>query len=79
LARFSLSSLVRYLWGHWYRVARWYILKRKIPFLGKFWRALEWKMLVYFMKFGVAELGVNELGVVKIETSINVRIPIVSF
>jgi hypothetical protein len=23
----------------------------KNPYLGKFWRALEWKMLVYFMTF----------------------------
>jgi hypothetical protein len=23
--------------------------KQKIPNLGKFWRAIEWKMLVYFM------------------------------
>jgi hypothetical protein len=31
------------------RVARWFVFKPKIPNLGKFWRALEWKMLVYFM------------------------------
>jgi hypothetical protein len=31
------------------RVARWYIFKPKIPNLGKFWRALEWKCLVYSM------------------------------
>jgi hypothetical protein len=41
--------------------------------------ALRWKMLAYFITFGVAELCVNKLGVVKIEASINVRIPIVSF
>jgi hypothetical protein len=31
------------------RVARWYIFIPKIPILGKFLMALEWKMLVYFM------------------------------
>jgi hypothetical protein len=31
------------------RVARWFIFKTKNPNLGKFWMALEWKMLVYFM------------------------------
>jgi hypothetical protein len=31
------------------RVARWYIYKPKNPNLCKFWRALELKMLVYFM------------------------------
>jgi hypothetical protein len=31
------------------RVARWFIFKPKIPILGKFWRALDWKMLIYFM------------------------------
>jgi hypothetical protein len=34
----------------WYcseaRVARWYIFKPKTPNLGKFWSALQWKMLV---------------------------------
>jgi hypothetical protein len=30
------------------RVARWLILGPKIPFLGMFRRASEWKMLVYF-------------------------------
>jgi hypothetical protein len=28
------------------RVARWFVFKPKIPNLGKFWRALEWYMLV---------------------------------
>jgi hypothetical protein len=31
------------------RVARWYSFPTKNPNLGKFWRVLEWKMLVYFM------------------------------
>jgi hypothetical protein len=31
------------------RVARWNILKTKNLNLGKFWTALEWKMLLYFM------------------------------
>jgi hypothetical protein len=31
------------------RVARWFIFKPKNPNLGKFWRALEWNMFVYFM------------------------------
>jgi hypothetical protein len=26
-----------------------FIFKPKIPNMGKFWRALEWKMFVYFM------------------------------
>jgi hypothetical protein len=30
------------------RVARWFILRPKNPNLGIFWRALVWKMLVYF-------------------------------
>jgi hypothetical protein len=38
---FSLRKLVR--------VARWFIFIPKNPDLGRFWRALEWKMLVYFM------------------------------
>jgi hypothetical protein len=29
------------------RVARWHIFKPKIPILGKFWRVLQWKTLVY--------------------------------
>jgi hypothetical protein len=33
----------------WIRVARWHILKTKNPYFGKFWRVLQWKMLVYFM------------------------------
>jgi hypothetical protein len=33
------------------RVARWFIFKPKDPNLGKFLRALEWKMLIYFMDF----------------------------
>jgi hypothetical protein len=31
------------------RVARWYIFQTKIPYLGKFWRVLQWNMMVYFM------------------------------
>jgi hypothetical protein len=31
------------------RVARWHIFKPKNPNLGKFWRVLQWKILVYFM------------------------------
>jgi hypothetical protein len=31
------------------RVARRFVFQTKNPNLGKFWRALEWKMLVYFM------------------------------
>jgi hypothetical protein len=31
------------------RVARWFIFIPKNPNLDIFWRALEWKMLVYFM------------------------------
>jgi hypothetical protein len=31
------------------RVARWLVFKPKNPNLGKFWRILHWKMLVYFM------------------------------
>jgi hypothetical protein len=34
-------------------VARWYIFKRKIPILGKFWRALEGKILKYYMSLGM--------------------------
>jgi hypothetical protein len=30
-------------------IDRWFVFKPKIPILGKFWRALEWKMLLYFM------------------------------
>jgi hypothetical protein len=29
------------------RVARWFHFKPKNPSWGKFWRALEWKMLAY--------------------------------
>jgi hypothetical protein len=32
-----------------FRFARWYIFKPKNPNLGKFWRALQWIMFVYFM------------------------------
>jgi hypothetical protein len=28
------------------RVARWYISKPKNPYLGNFWRVLQWKMFV---------------------------------
>jgi hypothetical protein len=31
------------------RVARWYIFRPKIAIWVKVWRALQWKMLVYFM------------------------------
>jgi hypothetical protein len=31
------------------RVARRFVFQTKNPNLGKFWRALEWKMLEYFM------------------------------
>jgi hypothetical protein len=30
------------------RFARWFILRPKIPNLDIFWRAINWKMLVYF-------------------------------
>jgi hypothetical protein len=30
------------------RVARWFVFKPKIPILGKFWRALDREMLIYF-------------------------------
>jgi hypothetical protein len=33
------------------RVARWHAFKPKIPNSGKFWRALQWKMLIYFTAF----------------------------
>jgi hypothetical protein len=35
------------------RVAKWYISKPKIPKLGKFWKVLQWKTLLYFMTFGL--------------------------
>jgi hypothetical protein len=35
------------LGGVWVRVARWYIFIPKNPNLGKFWRALECKRMVY--------------------------------
>jgi hypothetical protein len=31
------------------RVARWFVFKPKIPILFIFWRALDWKKLVYFV------------------------------
>jgi hypothetical protein len=31
------------------RVARWHIFRPNIPILGKFWRVLQWKMLVYLI------------------------------
>jgi hypothetical protein len=31
------------------RVARWFIFKQKIPNLGKFWMALDWKMFICVM------------------------------
>jgi hypothetical protein len=35
------------------RVARWLIFKPKNSSLGKFWRALDLKMLIYFVYFGI--------------------------
>jgi hypothetical protein len=32
-------------------VARWFVFKPKIPILVKMWRALEYKMLLFFMTF----------------------------
>jgi hypothetical protein len=32
-----------------HRVARWFVFKPKIPILGKFWRVLQWNILVYFI------------------------------
>jgi hypothetical protein len=32
-----------------FRVARWFVFKTKNPNLVKFWRILQWKMMVYFM------------------------------
>jgi hypothetical protein len=34
---------------HFFRVARWFIFKPKIPIWVKIWRALAWKTLLYFM------------------------------
>jgi hypothetical protein len=31
------------------RVARWFAFKPKIPLSVNFWRAVDWKMLIYFM------------------------------
>jgi hypothetical protein len=31
------------------RIARWFILKPNPPSFGTFWKALEWKILIYFM------------------------------
>jgi hypothetical protein len=31
------------------RVARWFVFQTKNPDLGKFWSALDWKTLIYFM------------------------------
>jgi hypothetical protein len=31
------------------RAARWFVFKPKLQILGKFWRVLQWKVLVYFM------------------------------
>jgi hypothetical protein len=31
------------------RVARWFVFKSEIPNLGKFWRALDLNMCIYFM------------------------------
>jgi hypothetical protein len=30
-------------------VARWFVFQTKNPNLGKFWRVLQWKMVVYFI------------------------------
>jgi hypothetical protein len=30
------------------RVARWFPFQTKNPYLGKFWRALDWKIWIYF-------------------------------
>jgi hypothetical protein len=35
-----------------YRVARWFVFKPKNPNLGKFWRALDLKMFIYFNFMG---------------------------
>jgi hypothetical protein len=32
-----------------FRVARWFVFEPKYPNLGKFWRVLQWKMLVKFI------------------------------
>jgi hypothetical protein len=34
------------------RVARWFVFRPKIPILGKIWRALELRMLLY-LPFGI--------------------------
>jgi hypothetical protein len=31
------------------RVARWFLFRQKIPYLGIFWRTLEWKTLLYIL------------------------------
>jgi hypothetical protein len=44
----SKASLCSYQ-AFYTRVARWHIFKPKIPiYIGKIWRVLQWKMLVYF-------------------------------
>jgi hypothetical protein len=30
------------------RVARWFVFQTKNPNLGRLWRVLQWKMMVYF-------------------------------
>jgi hypothetical protein len=30
-------------------MARWYVFRPKITILGKFWKAWQWKMLVFFV------------------------------
>jgi hypothetical protein len=42
------------------RVARWFLFKPKIPFLGKFWRVLYWKMLVYLMAIWYILLSIGK-------------------
>jgi hypothetical protein len=37
------------LFKHWSRVARWFVIKPKIPIWGKNFGASDWKMLIYFM------------------------------
>jgi hypothetical protein len=47
--RLHLPSHLMYVGPVQSRVAGWYIFKPKNPYLGKFWRTLNWKRLVYFM------------------------------
>jgi hypothetical protein len=49
------------------RVARWFVFSQKIPNFGKFWRVLQWKILVYFMTiwsiFGPLEIFYGHFGI----------------